>query len=101
MKLHHAIAAAMQGLRRASQRVLVGAMACACATGLPSLSRAEEFSSEPAPVATLQAPLDKAIGLHAAGPPVGKVVVSQPETAQVGLAGPDRLYVIGSQPGAT
>lgn len=41
-----------------------------------------------------------AVGLRADGP-VGRVVVSQPETVQVATAGPNRLYVIGSQPGAT
>lgn len=75
-------------------------MACACATAVSPAALAQEFSSEPVASATVQAPLDTAIGLRADGP-VGKVVVSQPETAQVGAAGPDGLYVIGSQPGTT
>lgn len=61
---------------------------------------AQELASEPAPEATVQAPLDMAVGLRVDGP-VGKVVVSQPETLQVATAGPNQLYVIGSQPGAT
>jgi pilus assembly protein CpaC len=101
MKLHRAVAAAMRSLRRAPLRALVGAVACAGALALSSLSEAQVLASEPASVATVQAPLDKAVGLHAEGPPIGKVVVSQPETAQVGPVGSDRLYVIGSQPGAT
>ncbi|MBU1516452.1 MAG: pilus assembly protein N-terminal domain-containing protein [Alphaproteobacteria bacterium] len=67
---------------------------------LSPAAQAQELASETVPGETLQAPLDMAVGLRANGP-VGKVVLSQPETAQVGLAGEDGLYVIGSQPGAT
>jgi pilus assembly protein CpaC len=101
MELHRAVATAMRSLRCAPLRALVGAVACAGALTLWSPAKAQEFASEPTPVATVQAPLDMAVGLHADGPPIGKVVVSQPETAQVGPAGSERLYVIGSQPGTT
>lgn len=98
MKLHRTIACAMRGLRRGLPHALVGAMAFALAAG-GSPAQAQDLAGEAVAVATVQAPLDKAIGLSAIGS-VGKVVVSQPETAQVGSA-PDGLYLIGSQPGTT
>jgi len=100
MKLHRAIASAMPGLRRTLARALVGAIACACAMAAPAATQAQELASEPTAMAAVEAPLDMAIGLRASGP-VGKVVVSQPETAQVAAAGDDQLYLIGSQPGVT
>lgn len=73
-------------------------LACAGAWTLSHSAAAQELTSEPVVRAEVQAPLDTAIGLRADGP-VGKVVVSQPDTIQVGSFGPDGLYVIGSQPG--
>lgn len=61
---------------------------------------AQELSTEPSPTATVETSLDMAIGLRPSGP-VGKVVVSQPETAQVAPAADEALYLIGSQPGTT
>lgn len=98
MKLHRAIAAAMRGLR-ASSRILAGVVACACAMTISSPGAAEELASEVPAAAAIHTPLDKGVGLRAQGG-VGKVVVAQPETAQVGPA-PDGVYVIGSQIGST
>ena len=99
MMLHRAIIAAMRGLRG----VLAGAALCASAASGAAASSLDltptELTSEDVPVATVHAPLDKAISLEAIGP-VGRVVVSQPETVQVGQA-PGGLYLIGSQPGPT
>jgi pilus assembly protein CpaC len=75
-------------------------MACACVMAAASPATAQELSTEPSPAATVETSLDMAIGLQASGP-VGKVVVSQPETAQVAAAGDDELYLIGGQPGTT
>lgn len=98
MKLHRAIAAATRGLL-ASSRALASVLACVGAIGVSSPAIAEELPSETMVRSTIHAPLDKGVGLQAEGP-VGKVVVAQPETAQVGPA-PDGLYVIGSQVGTT
>ncbi len=98
MKLHRAIAAAMRGLLASSQ-ARASVVACVCAIGVSSPAAAEELASETTVRSTLHAPLDKGVGLQAQGS-VGKVVVAQPETAQVGPA-PDGLYVIGSQVGTT
>jgi pilus assembly protein CpaC len=100
MKLHRAMVVAMRGLRRTLSRALVGAMACACVMASPPTAQAQELATEPTPGAAVETSLDMAIGLRANGP-VGKVVVSQPETAQVAPAGDDALYLIGSQPGTT
>jgi pilus assembly protein CpaC len=100
MKLHRAMVVAMRGLQRTFQRAFVGAMACACVTAAAPAARAQELTSEPVPNSTVETSLDRAIGLRANGP-VGKVVVSQPETAQVAPAGDDELYLIGGQPGTT
>jgi len=97
MKLQRAIAAATRGLVRALPRAFAGALAC---VGAASAAQAQELKPEVVPSAVIQAPLDTAVGLRADGP-VGKVVVSQPETVQVGLAGPDGVYLIGSQYGTT
>ncbi|HEX7884519.1 MAG TPA: pilus assembly protein N-terminal domain-containing protein [Phenylobacterium sp.] len=99
MKLHRIIAPAVRGLQRMLPRALVGAVACALATAASPAAQAQELLSEAVAAITLHAPIDKAIGLEALGP-VGKVIVSQPETAQVGPT-PDGLYLIGSQPGTT
>jgi pilus assembly protein CpaC len=98
MKLHRAIAAAMRGLRASSRR-LAGVVACVCTVAVASPGAAQELSSEAVAKSTIHAPLDKGVGLQADGS-VGKVVIAQPETAQVGPA-PDGLYVLGSQVGTT
>jgi len=87
----------MRGLRRASARALAGATICVSMLGGTAAAQSTELAPEAVPVTTVQASLDKAIGLEAKGA-IGKVVVSQPETIQVGQAA-DGLYVIGSQPG--
>lgn len=99
MQLHRAITGAIRSLQRAFPRALAGAIACAGAVGVCGPAWTQTLDPEPVANLVLQAPLDTAIGLHASGD-VGKVVVSQPETAQVGQAG-DGLYLIGSQAGAT
>lgn len=96
MKRHGGLVAAFRSLRHTASRVLAGAIACACVTGSAA---AQDLASEPIATATLQAPLDTAVGLRTDGP-IGKIVVSQPETVQVRRAG-NELYVIGSEPGAT
>lgn len=75
-------------------------MACACAMAAAPAAEAQYLSSEAVPVATVETASDAAVGLRANGA-VGKVVVSQPETAQVASAGDDELYLIGGQPGST
>jgi pilus assembly protein CpaC len=100
MKLHRAMVVAMRALSRTFPRALAGAMACACLAAAAPASKAQELATEPTPVTTVETSLDMAVGLRANGP-VGKVVVSQPETAQVATAADDSLYLIGSQPGVT
>jgi pilus assembly protein CpaC len=100
MKLHRAMVVAMRGLQRTFRRAFVGAMACACVTAVAPAAQAQELTNEPVPTSTVETSLDRAVGLRASGP-VGKVVVSQPETAQVATAGDDELYLIGGQPGTT
>lgn len=97
MNLHRVMVAAMRGLRRAIPRMMAGATICVSALSGTAAAQSQELPSEPVRLATMLAPVDKAVGLEAIGP-IGKVVVSQPETIQVGNA-PDGLYLIGNQPG--
>lgn len=92
----------MQRLPRALARACVGLFACAGAlAAIPCpAAEAQELASEAAPAQVMQAPLDKSVGLKAVGD-IGKVVVSQPDTVQVGSATPDQLYVIGRDVGVT
>ena len=77
--------------------------ALALAAGLVAAPQAaaDDLIVPEAPAAeTIRASLGKAVPLRAAGG-IQRVVVSQPEIAQVRLAGSDQLYVIGLEVGAT
>lgn len=64
----------------------------------PTLAQA--LAPEPGASRTVSAPLDSATPLQVHGD-VERIVVSQPDTAKVGVAGPNSLYVMGREPGAT
>lgn len=96
MGVSRAMDAASRLCRRVFAHARSSVLACAllaCAPTTPAL--AGDLLVEQLPASqTLQTPLDKTVALHAKGP-VGRVVVSQPELVEVGLAGPSELYVIG------
>lgn len=100
MQLTRAITGALRSLRRTLSRAVAGAIVCASVAVAAHAADVADLRPEPSPSITIRTPLDTAVGLHAVGD-VGKVVVSQPETAQVGAAGSEDLYLIGSQPGST
>lgn len=100
MKIRSAILAATRRLRLALSPARIAFCAIASALVLAPEASAQELQSESVATETIQAPLDKSIDLKVLGP-VGKIVVSQPETVQVRAAGPDHVYVIGSEAGVT
>ena len=61
---------------------------------------AQTMSPEPAPKVAVQMAVGKSEPLVLDGP-VSRVVVSQPETAKVAVAGPGAIYVMGRDVGAT
>lgn len=75
-----------------------GAVALAASTA--AWATPDELKPEGSAPTTLQAPLDQVVALRASGD-IGKVVVSQPETIQVGTSGPNSLFVIGRERGVT
>lgn len=84
-------------------RAFLGVSLAAAALAAGFSSRAatpEELAPEVAPVLELRTPVDSSVPLHALGP-VDTVVVTQPEIAKVGAAGPEDLYVQGRELGAT
>lgn len=70
----------------------------ALASSVPAA--AEILPSDPGPVTTLHVALGKSAPLLVTGT-VERIVLAQPEIASVDQAGPDSLYVIGREIGAT
>lgn len=66
----------------------------------PVAAAAQILAPTPAPTTSLQMAVGKSEPLTLNGP-VSRIVVSQPETAKVSVAGPDSLYVMGRDVGAT
>lgn len=99
MEFRPTIAATVRRLRRAALGLpLIAAALAAAAAARASVP--EPFTPEAAPILELRTSVDSSAPLHALGP-IDTVVVSQPEIAKVGAAGPTDLYVQGRELGAT
>jgi len=98
MGVARAIDAVKRLVRRALMRAGTGVLVCAVLATPAAASDLVLVEQSPAS-RTVHTPLDKTVSLHAEGP-VGRVVVSQPEIVEVGLAGPRELYVIGRELGS-
>jgi pilus assembly protein CpaC len=84
--------------RRAVARA--GALVCALvACAGPAVASDVLAPETPRTGLVVETTLDKSVALRASGP-VGRVVISQPELAEVALAGPDQIYVTGKEIGS-
>jgi pilus assembly protein CpaC len=77
-------------------------MAVACLAGLLAAqpAAADILPSEPAPTQTIHVAKDKSFPLTVDGP-VERIVLAQPDTAEVAQVGPHSVYVTGKAPGET
>jgi pilus assembly protein CpaC len=83
---------------RALGAAVAAVVALAAAPGLAA--DAEYLAPEASAVSTLHVPMGKSAALRVNGP-VSRIVVAQPEIAQVAAAGPHGVYVMGRDHGAT
>ncbi len=91
------------GLRALAIGRTLGAAVAAVAALAGSSAQAadaEYLPPEASAVSTLHVPMGKSAALRVNGP-VGRIVVAQPEIAQVAAAGPHGVYVMGRDIGAT
>ncbi|MDZ4374931.1 MAG: pilus assembly protein N-terminal domain-containing protein, partial [Phenylobacterium sp.] len=78
----------------------LAALGVACTLAPLSVQAADILPPEMPEHAALDAPLHKSTPLRASGA-VGRVVVSQPELVEAGMAGPRDIYLIGRDLGTT
>src|SRR4051812_19162367 len=77
---------------RAMGALMAAALALAAAPA--QAADAEFLAPETSAVSTLHVPMGKSAALRVDGP-VSRIVVAQPEIAQVAAAGPHSVYVMG------
>jgi pilus assembly protein CpaC len=83
---------------RAMGALLAAVLAFAAAPA--QATDAEYLAPEASVVSTLHVPVGKSAALRVEGP-VSRIVIAQPEIAQVAAAGPHSVYVMGRDHGAT
>jgi pilus assembly protein CpaC len=81
-------------------RALAGAFALALALAAAGPAAAEVFASEAAPSRVIFVPRDKSLSFRLDGP-ASKIVVAQPDTAQIVATTDHSFYVRGKELGAT
>jgi pilus assembly protein CpaC len=86
--------------RNPMTRAIAGALALSLALSAPGAAPAEVFSSEAAPSRVIFVPRDKSLSFRLDGP-ASKIIVAQPETAQIVATTDHSFYVRGKELGAT
>jgi pilus assembly protein CpaC len=81
-------------------RTLAGALVAALALSFATPSPAEVFASESAPSRVIFVPRDKSLSFRLASP-ASKIVVAQPDTAQIVATTDHSFYVRGKELGST